>query len=107
MIFLTILPFYIIDILNKDVCPTCGEFNIKKHIRAFDFCHLYPDKKIIAANSLFDSYSCSEIVEILRKEGGGFICTNCHSVLDMEYFNILDAIYDDKEIAEKTRSSSY
>lgn len=94
---------YIIDILNKDVCPTCGEFNIKKHIRAFDFCHLYPNKKLIAANSLFDSYSCSEIVEILRKEDGGFICTNCHSVLDMEYFNILDAIYDDKKIAEKTR----
>lgn len=98
---------YIIEQLCGVICPICGEFNTKNHIRSFDFCHQNPDKKKVQASSLFDTYSCSEIVEILINEVGSYICTNCHTVFDMEYFDIIDDIYDDKEIAKKSKQDYF
>ncbi len=94
---------YIIEQLYGNKCHICGEFNTKMHIRSFDFCHQNPEKKTVNASSLFDTYSCSEIVKILRKENGAYLCSNCHTVYDMEYLNLINEIYDSKELIEKVK----
>ena len=94
---------YIIEKLFGKKCSICGEFNTKKHIRTFDFCHQDPQVKTVQASTLFNSYSCSEIAEILRKERGAYICSNCHTVYDMDYYNVIDEIYDNKEIVKNVK----
>jgi len=49
--------------------------------------------------------SWKEIVNILKNDIGGFLCTNCHSVLDMEYLRVIDKIFDNEKICEKTRKN--
>ncbi|MHA1489722.1 MAG: hypothetical protein ACTSRI_08705 [Promethearchaeota archaeon] len=94
---------YIIEHLYGNNCHICNEFNTKMHMRTFDFCHQNPDNKTVNASSLYDTLSCSEIVEFLRSEHGAYICSNCHTVYDMKYFDLIDDIYDNQETAEKIK----
>ncbi|KKL46961.1 hypothetical protein LCGC14_2340340 [marine sediment metagenome] len=95
---------YIIEQLYGNKCHICGEFDTKIHLRTFDFSHFNSKKKKIDASSLFDTKSCSEIVKTLKDEVGAYICSNCHSVFDMEYLELINEIYDDKELIEKIKT---
>ena len=57
---------------------------------------------------MFDtSHSCSEIVDILDKETGDYVCANCHRIFDKhdEFFPILDKIYDINDIVKKVEDN--
>jgi len=84
-------------------CIACGEFNTEKHLRGFNFCHQDPSLKTVQASTLFHNHSLSEIVELLREEKGAYLCSNCHTVYDMEYYNVIDEIYDNKEVSNRVK----
>ena len=44
---------------------------------------------------------CSEIARILRKEIGGYICKNCHTVFHYKHLHLLNEIYKDQNVANK------
>lgn len=92
---------YIIESFYGEYCPTCREFNTKRHLSAFHFNHKDKKLKNVNASDLYSLYSCSEIVKILEKERGGYICSNCHTVIHYEGLHLLDKIYEDKKIVEK------
>ncbi len=95
---------YIIESIYGDKCHLCGEFNTKDHLVSFQFNHNNKDTKTLLASDLFktEALSCSEIVQTLDQEEGGYICANCHSVIDNNtYLNSLNEIYNDKSIAKK------
>lgn len=103
---------YILKEIYGNRCPTCLEFNFSKHLVSFDFHHLESTHfdnnpfihkkhrgKIRTASELYaKSYSCSEIVKILEYENGGYLCKNCHSVIQYSPSNLhlLNKIYEDK-----------
>jgi len=108
---------YILESEYGEKCPACQEFTIKKHLPAFDFCHkklhnfhenpyIHENHKsyIKSAGQLYNkSYSCSEITKILEYENGGYLCRNCHKVMDYSSIrlDLLSKIYDDKIIEQK------
>jgi hypothetical protein len=106
---------YIFEQFYGEFCPTCLEFNIKKHLPGFDFHHLgnrqfneNPNVKgnIKDAGELFTrSFKSSEIAEILEYENGGFICKNCHNVLgySLSRLRLLENIYEDKTLARDVK----
>ncbi|TFG17071.1 MAG: hypothetical protein EU531_04390 [Promethearchaeota archaeon] len=94
---------YLIETLYGNKCLICGEFNTKDHIRTFNFCYVDPRRKTCQASDLFNTYTCSEIADILEKEKGVYICSNCHTVLDMDYYDIIEDIYDSEEIIKKVK----
>jgi len=118
---------YIIDRIYAGVCPTCGDFNTNEHLTAFDFNHLNELKKMTfwerekieeereaRVKNLY-SLPCSELVEKLEDQKGGYICRNCHRVIhdDIEFVNeifgdknIVRMVTDDcKSIIEKYRQN--
>ena len=93
---------YIIEYFYGEKCHICGEFNTREHLPSFEFNHLDKKKKKMNFSDLYER-PCSEIVRIIEKEGGGgYICSNCHSVLHFDkYIHLLEKIYDDKSIRKK------
>jgi len=91
---------YIIEKIYGGYCPTCGEFNTTEHLSAFSFHHQDGESKKYEASQLFH-LSCSEIVQRLQKENGGYICPNCHSVFHYTNIHLLDKIYEDKNTVKK------
>ena len=103
---------YILKEIYGNRCPTCLEFNFSKHLISFDFHHLegthFDDNPFIhkkhrgeikTASELYaKSYSCSEIVKILEYENGGYLCKNCHFVIQYSRLDLqlLNTIYEDK-----------
>ena len=92
---------YIIERIYGEFCPTCVEFNTKKHLSAFHFNHEDKKTKNIEASNLYSLHSCSEIVKILEQERGGYICSNCHTVIHYEKFHLLDEIYENKNVVKR------
>ncbi|MFX1453193.1 MAG: hypothetical protein ACFFCM_20335 [Promethearchaeota archaeon] len=92
---------YIIERFYGDYCYICGEFSTKKDLSAFEFHHKYENPDNIKAHELFDIHSCSEIVEILKNEIGGYICSNCHTVIQYKLIHLLEDIYENKFIENK------
>jgi len=105
-------------ILGKEYgnkCVSCLEFDIANHLPSFDFHHLNKPRfgtnpyihrnhigKIRTASDIFNKpYSSFEIVKILEYERGGYLCKNCHSVIQYTRndLNLLKKIYDDNNIA--------
>ena len=91
---------YIIDHRYGESCHICKEFNTREHLPVFHFHHEDDKIKTINASELFH-LPCSEIVKILEKEKGGYICANCHMTLQYISINSLDKIYDDSNIIKK------
>ena len=91
---------YIIDHFYGESCHICKEFNIGEYLPVFHFHHEDDQIKTINASELFH-LPCSEIVKILEKEKGGYICANCHMTLQYISINSLDKIYDDSSIIKK------
>jgi hypothetical protein len=103
---------YIFEKVYGERCPTCLEFNIKEHLPAFDFNHLdkhhYHENPYIkeehhgyiksVAGLYNKDYNCSEIAKILEFEEGGYLCKNCHKVIDYSsiHLKLLDEIYEDR-----------
>ena len=103
---------YILERFYGNSCCTCLEFNVSMHLISFVFHHIdgnhFDDNpfihkkhrgKIKTASDLFNkSYSCSEIVKILEYENGGYLCKNCHSVIQYSLLDLqlLNNIYKDK-----------
>ncbi|MHA1372374.1 MAG: hypothetical protein ACTSRA_21955, partial [Promethearchaeota archaeon] len=73
---------YILEHLYNGKCPICQEINARRHLPAFDFHHLDDEKKSVDASYLLQSggYSCSDIIKILERESGLFLCRNCHTL---------------------------
>ncbi|MFX1377299.1 MAG: hypothetical protein ACFFA0_15985, partial [Promethearchaeota archaeon] len=94
---------YIIDTLYSGKCPICEEFLIKNHLPVFQGHHENEQYKKHEVSYLFRTgLSCSEIVKILKAEHVGFICGNCHTVIqNLRDFSILNQIYDNEEIINK------
>jgi hypothetical protein len=91
----------IIEFLYGRFCHTCSEISTNKFLPAFHFCHQERESKTVNASDLFD-LPCSEILQILEKENGGYICSNCHSVIDHgNYIHLLDKIYENNKIIKK------
>ncbi len=100
---------YIIDHIYNGVCPICGEFNTKDHLRVFEYNHLYKlsdltteeqnERKRNKIPQLYKTLSCSEIVREMEKRYhiGGYICRNCHFIIHNDISNI-DEIFDDPNI---------
>ena len=92
---------YIIEHFYGEHCHTCGEFSIKKHLSSFTFHHKDVNMKNVNASKLYH-LSCSEIAQILEKEEGGYICSNCHRIIHYDKFiPLLDQIYNDKNKSNK------
>ncbi|MFX0073567.1 MAG: hypothetical protein ACFFAO_21020 [Candidatus Hermodarchaeota archaeon] len=91
---------YIIDKISDGLCPICKEFNTNNHISSFQGHHLNSAQKETEPSYLFAlNYTCREIVVILGKETVGFICGNCHTVLEYERdTNTLLKIYNNPEM---------
>lgn len=83
------------------VCPACEEFNIIEHLPVFHFIHFKKENKTVNASDLYSSYSCSEIAQILERERGTYLCSNCHTIFDYEKLHLLDKIYEDKNTVKK------
>ena len=94
---------FIIEHFFGNYCPTCMEFQTKKHLPAFHFNHADDRIKNINASDLYNQYSCSEIVAILERERGGYLCSNCHSVIHYKKLHLLDEIYEDKKLERKIK----
>jgi len=92
---------FILEHLYKDKCPLCEEFDIKQHLGAFDFSHQKEEEKSINASDLYYLHDCGEILKILEKERGMFMCSNCHTVLHNTSLHLLKEIYQDKKIENK------
>jgi len=93
---------YIIEIFYGKYCPTCGKFNTKDHLTAYQFNHYDRDTKTIDTYATFKNNSCSKIVEILEREKGGYICGNCHTVIHYDkYIPFLDKIFEDDNTIKK------
>ena len=101
---------YIIDRIYGGVCPACGEFNTKDYLPTFEYCHLYELNEITPEERerrndlrrLIESHPCSEIVKILERQEGGYVCRNCHRVIHKNISNI-HKIYDDQNLIRKAR----
>jgi hypothetical protein len=95
---------YIIEMFYGEFCHVCGEFNTKDHLVSFHFNHKDEDKKTLLASELFknEKITCSEIVQVLEKENGGYLCNNCHTVFhESEYYDLLDKIYTNEDMVRK------
>lgn len=90
---------YIIENYYGDVCPTCKEFSIKGFLPAFIGHHLDEKTKTVRFAKIYD-LPCSEIAHIIKKERGGYICANCHTVIHNKYIHLFEKIYEDKNIAK-------
>ena len=94
---------YIIDQVNCGVCPICTEFNATEHLPSFHGHHFDESKKTKDTSYFFRlELSCQEIVEILKEETVGFICGNCHAII--QYYNDFDVllrIYEDSDMVLK------
>ncbi|MBA7515036.1 hypothetical protein ES705_07074 [subsurface metagenome] len=104
---------YILEQVCLEKCPICQEFNIKEHLPAFDFNHIFEhnfrenphiqqnhDYINSVAQLFYKNYTCSEIAKALDFERGGFLCKNCHNVIDYSsiYLHLLEEIYEDEDI---------
>ena len=95
---------YIIESFYGIHCHTCGEFNTREHLEAFDFHHKDKvQKEKIVASSLYDTLSCSEIASLLINEKGGYMCSNCHTVIQNKLLYLSDKIFEDKKILKMIR----
>lgn len=105
---------YIIESIHGEYCHTCKEFNTKNHLPSFDFHHLkgrhfhenpYVHSNIKTASGLYirGAYTCTEIAQILKFEEGGYLCKNCHSVINYSTnrLKLLKNIYDNKTLEKK------
>ena len=92
---------YIIEKFYGEFCHVCEEFSIRKDLMAFDFHHLSNDFEKIKAHELYDTLPCSKIATILIQEKGGYICSNCHSVIGAELIHLISDIFDDKNIVKR------
>jgi len=93
---------YIIETFYGESCHICNEFSTKFYLTAFQFNHKDENKKTIKISKLSKYLTCTEIIEILEKEEGGYLCSNCHTVLhNNKYIPILHEIYDDKNIIKR------
>jgi len=92
---------YIIESFYGEFCHVCGEFGIRKDLNAFDFHHQHKDLRNIKAHELYDTHSCPEIAKILIQEKGGYICSNCHTVIEYKLIHLLNDIYKDENIVKK------
>jgi len=117
-IFFTVLRYlkkrYIIESLHGEYCHTCKEFNTKNHLPSLDFHHLkgrhfhenpYVHSDIKTASNLYirGAYTCAEIARILKFEEGGYLCKNCHSVINYSTnrLKLLKNIYDNTTLEKK------
>ncbi len=101
---------YIIETIYGIYCHVCEEFNTREHLIAFHFNHNNEDTKTLLASDLYknESITCSEIVQNLEQEEGGYICSNCHAVWhNNTLINIFDQIYDDMSVVKKTTNDYY
>ncbi len=92
---------FIIEEFFGKYCPTCREFQTTKHLPAFHFNHADDRTKRVSASDVYSQYSCSQIVTILEGERGGYLCSNCHSVIHYKKLHLLDEIYENKELVRK------
>ncbi|MBA7553472.1 hypothetical protein ES705_46064 [subsurface metagenome] len=92
---------YIIENFYEEFCHICGDFSIRKDLNAFDFHHQHEDLRNIKAHELYDTHSCPEIAKILIQEKGGYICSNCHTVIEYKLIHLLNDIYENKNIVKK------
>jgi len=101
---------FIIENVNGGVCPACGEFNIRDHLPSFHFNHFYESSEITPEEKrrreeykiteLYRTFSCSELVEEMERQKGGYVCGNCHFVIHTK-IELIDKIYDDKNITKE------
>ena len=98
---------YIIELVYRGICPTCGEYNSKDHLPSFHFSHFYELNEISLkerqrreGNKISEAYrifSCSELVREMESQRGGYVCGNCHFVIHTK-IELINKIYDDKNI---------
>ena len=87
---------YIIEYFYGEFCHTCREFRISKHLPAFTYHHKNEETKTVNISKVYH-LPCSEIIRIIEKEEGGYICSNCHRILHHNKFiPLLNEIYDHK-----------
>ena len=70
---------------------------------AFDFHHDDENEKEEKQEfrNIVD-YPLEKILQYIEKEGGGFICANCHTVIHRRYYDLLNKVYsNDESILEK------
>ncbi|MFW9973502.1 MAG: hypothetical protein ACFFDF_25185 [Candidatus Odinarchaeota archaeon] len=93
----------IIDTVSSGKCPICEEFLVKNHLPVFQGHHENEQNKKHDVSYLFKTgLSCSAIVKILKAEHIGFICGNCHKVIqNIRDPSILNQIYDKKKGVNK------
>lgn len=94
---------FIIEHFFGQFCPTCKEFQINKHLPAFHFHHADGRIKNVNASDVYNQHSCSEIISILEGERGGYLCSNCHSVIHYKKLHLMDEIYGNKKIVRKIK----
>ncbi|MHA2007416.1 MAG: hypothetical protein ACXABO_06725 [Promethearchaeota archaeon] len=90
---------YIIEQLQGKVCPGCREFNTKEHLSSFVFHHINEKTKSVNPSKIY-YLPCSEIAKLLRREKGGYICHNCHTVLHYKRIHLFGEIYEDRNLVK-------
>ncbi|TFG23589.1 MAG: hypothetical protein EU529_06965 [Promethearchaeota archaeon] len=96
---------YFIDFFYEGVCPSCGRFNTRDHLTVFDFNHSGQHLTDTKIYYLFRDKSCSEILEVLVKERGGFLCRNCHRVFHFDkHIPLLEEIFEDRDIIKRIKA---
>ena len=96
---------YIIEWFHGGYCPICREISTKKHLSALSFAHLEEKTKKQEPYELYFSHSCLEIAQILEREKGCYVCSNCHSVFHYNKYliDLADKIFKDKNAEKKIR----
>jgi len=111
---------YIIEHFFGNKCPTCQEIDTINYLPAFDFHHIsHPrfhenpyihkedQNRIETVSNLYDKdYICSEIAQILEFERGGYLCTNCHTVIQYSPYRLklLSEIYKDDILIKEIKN---
>ncbi len=98
---------YIIELVSGGICPTCGEYNSKDYLPSFHFSHFHELNEIMPEErrrreenkirELYRTLSCSELVQEMESQKGGYVCGNCHFVIHTK-IELINKIYDDKNI---------
>jgi len=92
---------YIIEFFYGGSCHTCGEFHTNNHLPAFVYHHKNEESKTVNISKVYH-LTCSEIIQIIIKEQGGYVCSNCHRLIHYNKFiPLLDDIYKDKNMIKR------
>ena len=95
---------YVIENLFKGRCVGCGKIIVDDNLPSGHLHHLKP--KILKIKSKWDDIAhldCEEIIKIIRKEKCVFLCSNCHTLIETEFDELVDKITDNVELIRKVK----